>query len=65
MNEIKQSLKASRKALIKLNNCESNEYYRNVHIPVENSSLPDIGFKKPCMIQKQLMHKVLKQTIIH
>jgi len=32
-----------------------------VHIPVENSSLPDIGFKKPCMIQKQLLHKVLKQ----
>lgn len=32
MKEIKQSLKASRKALIRLNNCESNEYYRNVHI---------------------------------
>lgn len=32
MKEIKQSLKASKKALIRLNNCESNEYYRNVHI---------------------------------
>ena len=41
-------------------------YYRNVHIPVENSGLPDIGFKKPCIIQKKKKNfctdKVLKQT---
>lgn len=35
-------------------------YYRNVHIPVENSGLPDIGFKKPCIIQKK--KKTFAQT---